>query len=71
MLSAAGRSINSSGATLRFLALSTMRFPEVVVYPDSKKVYAIAGPTGAQKDQRTFSSIFPLDSQVDYWVGER
>ena len=63
--------LNRSAEPLRFLAMSTMDAPDVVLYPDSKKVFAIAGaPPGGVREQRTLSALFPLDAQVDYWKGE-
>ena len=55
--------INRSQAPLRYLAISTMREPEVAVYPDSKKVGVIARGQG-------FSSVHRQGDAVDYYEGE-
>jgi uncharacterized cupin superfamily protein len=63
--------INRSSAPLRFLAFSTMKHPDLVLYGDSNKVFAIAGaPPGGAREQRTLSALFPLAAKVDYWSGE-
>ena len=63
--------INDSDAPLRYLALSTMRTPDVVCYPDSDKFYVLAGTApGGPKEQRTFEHIGRLKDRVDYWDGE-
>lgn len=63
---------NDAAETLRLLALSTMREPDVVIYPDSNKVYVVAGSApGAPVEQRTLSAMLPLSAEVDYWHGER
>jgi uncharacterized cupin superfamily protein len=58
--------INTSSETLRLLCFSTMLEPEIVKYPDSNKLGAMAGypPTPALR------AIVKLDSTVDYWLGE-
>jgi len=63
--------INRSTAPLRFLAFSTMKHPDAILYPDSKKVYVMAGAApGGEREQRTLSAVFPLDAQTGYWDGE-
>jgi uncharacterized cupin superfamily protein len=56
--------INRSDAPLRFLALSTMREPEVAVYPDSKKVGLLARSHGMM-------SVHRQDDAVDYYEDEK
>ncbi len=60
--------VNRSGAPLRFLALSTMSYPEVARYPESQKVGVIAGPP--RPDRRHILGVYRLSSAVDYWEGE-
>lgn len=61
---------NTSSEPVRYLAISTMRSPDVVVYPDSNKVAAIAGaPPGADGPRDVFA-VFPRDAAVGYWDGE-
>ena len=57
--------INSGDEPLEYLCFSTMNQPEVVEYPDSKKLGMITGmpPEGIVK-------FFPADANVNYWEGE-
>jgi len=55
--------INNSQAPLRFLAISTMKEPEVAVYPDSKKVGVLGRSHGIM-------SVHRQDDAVDYYEGE-
>lgn len=62
---------NSGTGELRYLAVSTMREPEVVEYPDSGKFAAFAGAApGGDGTKRTFEAVAPLKATVDYWEGE-
>jgi len=68
---AAHQLINTSGAPLRYLCFSTMNEPDVAFYADSAKVGVMVGaPPGGIKERRTFSGIFRIASNVDYWDGE-
>ncbi len=62
---------NPGSVPLRFLCFSTMKQPDVGIYPDSKKAGLFIGsaPGGSQKD-RTLTAFIPLDAAVDYWDGE-
>ncbi len=63
--------INDSSAPLKYLALSTMREPDVMEYPDSRKFGAFAGsPPGGAKDKRTFVGFVSTDATVGYWHNE-
>ena len=53
--------INTSGAVMKYLSISTQERPEVCVYPDSGKVGAFA------KGMRVMNR---LDANLDYWDGE-
>ena len=66
----AHRVINDSERSLRYLAMSTMRDPEVLVYPDSDKVGAMAGAAPGGADERDVDAYFRRDDAVDYWDGE-
>jgi uncharacterized cupin superfamily protein len=57
--------VNTSNATLRYLALSTTENPELCYYPDSGKYAAYA----STKDSTTHL-VAHEDSAVDYWDGE-
>ncbi|MCP3098369.1 cupin domain-containing protein [Myxococcus sp. K15C18031901] len=63
--------INDGDAPLRYLAFSTMLEPDVMVYPDSRKVVVTAGSApGGDKATRTLYTALPLSAEVDYWSGE-
>jgi uncharacterized cupin superfamily protein len=63
--------INTSHAPLRYLAISTMIEPDIMVYPDSNKVNLVAGSApGGDWSVRTLHKSLPLDGAVDYWKGE-
>jgi uncharacterized cupin superfamily protein len=53
--------INTSGAPLKYLSISTQERPEVCVYPDSGKIGAFA--KGHRLIQRR-------EATLDYWDGE-
>ncbi|HEY7241198.1 MAG TPA: cupin domain-containing protein [Burkholderiales bacterium] len=52
---------NTGTGELKYLAVSTMRYPEVCEYPDSGKIGVIAD---------SIRYVNRLDSQVGYWEGE-
>ncbi len=62
---------NTSGAALKYLAVSTMEAPDIVEYPDSGKfaVYVGSAP-GGPEEARTFEVVAPRSAAVDYWAGE-
>ena len=56
---------------LRYLAISSMREPDVMEYPDSGKVGVVAGTApGGAKAMRRFKASFRAADAVDYWEGE-
>jgi uncharacterized cupin superfamily protein len=55
--------VNRGTAPLRYLALSTLREPEVAVYPDSRKIGVLARSHG-------LTSVHRQDDAVDYFEGE-
>ena len=62
---------NDGDEPLRYLAVSTMREPDVMGYPDSEKVGVFAGsPPGGESGERVFSDFFYEADAVDYWEGE-
>jgi len=62
---------NPGNETMRYLAISTMEAPEVLEYPDSGKVGAIAGSApGGPRHERTLAAFFPTEAAVEYWAGE-
>ncbi len=63
--------INTSDAELRYLCVSTMEHPDIVVYPDSGKYGVRAGVApGGDPSRSTFRVIARLDDGVGYWDGE-
>lgn len=70
-IEAAHQLINTGEGPLRYLAVSSMRHPDVMEYPDSSKIVAFAGAApGGDKDKRRLSLTLRKDSEVDYWDGE-
>ncbi|WP_435126575.1 cupin domain-containing protein [Halobaculum sp. D14] len=68
--SGAHRVVNDGDRPLRYLAVSTMRDPDVLVYPDSEKVGVMAGaPPGGDGD-RDVDAYFRRGDAVDYWLDE-
>ncbi|MFD1598650.1 cupin domain-containing protein [Halobellus rarus] len=62
---------NDGDEPLRFLAVSTMRDPDITVYPDSEKIGVYAGtPPGGDADERVVSGYYRRDGDVDYWEDE-
>jgi uncharacterized cupin superfamily protein len=57
--------INTGAAALRFLAVSTMEFPEICEYPDSNKLNAITGFGPGD-----FRQLGRRGEGLDYWDGE-
>jgi uncharacterized cupin superfamily protein len=66
----AHRVINDSEETLRYLMVSTMRDPEVNVYPDSGKIGVFAGSAPGSERERTVQGYYRCDDDVDYWESE-
>ena len=62
---------NDSDAPLRYLAVSTMESPEVVEYPDSRKLGVLAGaPPGRATTKGSIRHFTKIDDAVEYWEGE-
>ncbi|GAB3694331.1 cupin domain-containing protein [Halorubrum pallidum] len=68
--SGAHRVINDGDAPLRYLAVSTMREPDVTVYPDSEKFGVYVGAPPGGRRARTLEGYYPIDANTDYWDGE-
>jgi uncharacterized cupin superfamily protein len=63
--------VNDSPEPLTFLCMSTMRHPDVAIYPDSGKVGIFAGsPPGQYPDPAFPRAFLPLAGKVGYWDGE-
>ncbi|MCE7030587.1 cupin domain-containing protein [Jiella avicenniae] len=56
---------------LRYVAVSSMREPDVMEYPDSGKITVFAGAApGGDKARRRVAASFRTEDAVDYWQGE-
>ncbi|MDD3446302.1 MAG: cupin domain-containing protein [Zavarzinia sp.] len=63
--------INDGTVPLRYLALSSMREPDVLEYPDSAKFAVFAGSApGGDPGARRFTFIGRRDGEANYWDGE-
>jgi len=58
--------INTSANNLHYLVVSTMEYPEIAEYPDSKKIGAYA----AAASQSGFRALYKKDANVPYFEGE-
>jgi uncharacterized cupin superfamily protein len=61
---------NTSDAPLRYLCISSKAVADVVGYPDSGKLAAIANPSPNYFDPPWVRAIFPGDATVGYFDGE-
>jgi uncharacterized cupin superfamily protein len=62
--------INTGDTDLKYLAVSTMEYPEICDYPDSGKFLVAEQQRGADGNVRGFRHIGRADTAVDYWDGE-
>jgi uncharacterized cupin superfamily protein len=63
--------LNRGDEPLRFLCVSTMEAPDVVVYPDSEKVGVYDdGPPDGQEVDGSGPVCLSADAEVEYWDGE-
>lgn len=62
---------NDTKQPVRFLMLSEMNAPDVMLYPDTGKVGVISRPPGSPGDEEELAAWFRLGDQVDYWEGEQ
>jgi uncharacterized cupin superfamily protein len=68
---AAHQIVNTSGAELKYLAVSTRQTPEIVEYPDSEKFGVLAEfPPEAGGQPTLFRFVSRVGANVDYWDGE-
>lgn len=62
----------SEDEVLRYLCVSTMREPDVIIYPDSDKIGVFGGsPPGGDKEARTLHTYLDAHATRTYWDGER
>ena len=64
------RVVNDGDDALRYLAFSTMRDPDVTVYPDIGTVGVFAGAPPGGGGERTVHGYYRRGDEVDYWTGE-
>lgn len=63
--------VNTSSSALRYLAVSTMNEPDVVLYPDSAKIAVYAGTApGGERKGRTLEYVALWNKTVSYWMNE-
>jgi uncharacterized cupin superfamily protein len=63
--------ISNNGSTaLRFLAVSTMMYPEICEYPDSKKFSVSEKQLNADGTWEGFRHVGRRADKADYWEGE-
>jgi uncharacterized cupin superfamily protein len=62
--------VNTGPEELRYLAVSTLIYPETVEYPDSNKVALMSRQTAADGSPRMVVHIGKAGESLDYWEGE-
>jgi uncharacterized cupin superfamily protein len=62
--------VNTSAASLTYIALSTMEHSDVMLYPDSGKYGVFHSKTGKPRGPGAFVLFSRKSSAVDYWDGE-
>jgi uncharacterized cupin superfamily protein len=62
--------INTGDAELKFLAVSTLIYPEICDYPDSGKFLVAENQRDADGTVQGFRYIGRAESALDYWEGE-
>ena len=62
--------INTGSEELRYLAVSTLVYPEIVEYPDSGKLSLMSRQTAPDGSARMVRHVARADASVDYWEGE-
>lgn len=62
--------VNTGDAPLRYLCMSAGIHVDVVGYPDSDKVAALASPPGSRWSDRWLAKWFRAGDEVDYFEGE-
>lgn len=63
----AHRVINDSEELLRYLVVSTMRDPDITVYPDVEAIGVFAGSPPGGRDERTVEGYFKRSDARGYW----
>ncbi|KYH27032.1 cupin domain protein [Halalkalicoccus paucihalophilus] len=63
----AHRVINDSEEPLRYLAISTMRDPDVTVYPDADAIGVFAGSPPGGREERSVEGFFEREDAREFW----
>lgn len=63
----AHRVVNDADEPLRYLMLSTMREPDVTVYPDSETMGVFVGAPPGGRDERTLHGFYDLEDDLAFW----
>lgn len=63
----AHRVINDSDEPLRYLTTSTMRDPDITVYPDADAIGVFAGSPPGGREERTVEGFFEEGDAGDFW----
>ena len=61
------RVVNDGDATLRYLMLSTMREPDVTVYPEMETFGVYVGAPPGGREERSLEGYYETDADVPYW----
>jgi len=63
--------INNGSSDLKYVAVSSMREPDIGEYPETGKIGVFAGVApGGDQSRRTISKILDGGAEVDYWADE-
>jgi hypothetical protein len=62
--------VNSSNEPCRYSCLSILGFPEIAVYPDSKKVGLLGGPSSLDTNGVPLIQVSAHGQTLGYYDGE-
>jgi len=62
--------VNTGTTELKYLAVSTMLYPEICDYPDSGKFLVAEHPRDASGKVQGFRHVGRAENNLDYWDGE-
>jgi uncharacterized cupin superfamily protein len=63
--------INTGHEPLEYFCISSTALPEIVLYPESKKLGAIAYTASKPGEARSRMASFLKHEPVNYWEGEK
>lgn len=61
---------NDTDKPLRFIAISTMQYPDITEYPDSGKCGVFSEPPTRPGSDDAIRKFYKMDNDVEYWEGE-